>query len=81
MVNSGNQSMGEAMTSQDESQLELLPLSIRERIEAAAKRFLEREDEKAQRKAKHKAQAMAAGGGPGNTARGSTPCHNKEVTR
>jgi len=41
--------MGEAMTSQDESQLELLPLSIRERIEAAAKRFLEREDRKARK--------------------------------
>lgn len=63
------------MTSQDESQLELLPLSIRERIEAAARRFQEREDEKALRKAKNKAQAMADGGA-GEWPE-SRPCHNK----
>lgn len=46
----------------EHKQSELLPLTIRSRIEAAVRRFQEREDEKALRKAKNKAQAMADGG-------------------
>ncbi len=64
----------------EQKQSELLPLTLRERIEAAARRFQEREDEKALRKAEKKAQALADGGG---RAHGQSPgsCHNKEVTR
>lgn len=48
----------------EQKQSELLPLGIRERIEAAARRFQEREDEKALRRAANKAH-LADGGGPG----------------
>ena len=63
----------------EQKQSELLPLGIRERIEAAARRFQEREDEKALRRAANKAH-LADGGGP---VIGQSPgsCHNKEVTR
>lgn len=55
----------------DQTQSELLPLTIRSRIEAAVRRFQEREDRKAQERLANL---------PASTSQPETAQHDREVT-